>query len=138
MKNPTIEKNLAESLKKFDNEGKEVIFYDELINIMTILGVKLIEEEVNRMIREEKAHIISDLKFIIGIIAFSVVVFTIILASIVANDIVFEIVGKVILLLWIVGAIICILIIIMGIRYYKKNAKIPLLIKEICSSINRS
>ena len=105
---------------------------------MTIRGVKVIKEEADRMIREKKAHIIVDLKFIIGIIAFSVVVFTIILASIVANDIVFEIVGKVILLLWIVGAIICILIIIMGIRYYKKNAKIPLLIKEICSSINRS
>ena len=81
IKNPTIEKNLNESLKKFDDEGKEAISYDELINIMTILGIELIEEEADRMIREEKAHIISDLKFIIGIIAFAAVVSTIILFS---------------------------------------------------------
>ena len=63
--NPTISNDLAESLKRFDNEGKKVISYAELAKIMTTLGVKLLEEEADRMIRKEKSIIISQLKFII-------------------------------------------------------------------------
>ena len=138
MKNPTLKQNLIESLKRFDNDGKKVISYAELINTMTILEVKQFEKEVDRMIREEKALIMRDLKLIIGIIAFSVVVSTLILISIVENNIGFEIVGKIIILLWVVGLFFCILAIIMSRRIYKKNDKIGFLIKEICSSKIRS
>ena len=134
MKNFTIEKRLYESLQKFNDDGEEFISYVELIKIMKALGLQLLENEADTMIREAKAHIMSDLRLIIGIIAFSVVFSTLILVSILGNEIDFEITGKVLLILWIVGIVVCILVIIMGRREYKKSTKIPFLIKEICKS----
>ena len=137
MKNPTIEKELYESLKRFDKDNNGVISYDELINIMIKLGVNLIEEEADRMIREKKSLIISDLKKIIGIISFSVVLTTVILLGMI-NDVGFVIVGKVLLLLWIIGVVVCIIAIIISRREYKKDTKVAYLIKKACSSINGS
>ena len=104
---------------------------------MIKLGVNLIEEEADRMIREKKSLIISDLKKIIGIISCSVVLTTLILLGM-ANVVGFEILGKLLLLLWISGVVVCIVIIIMARREYKKDTKVAYLIKKACSSINGS
>ncbi|KAJ8308523.1 hypothetical protein KUTeg_013397 [Tegillarca granosa] len=50
--NPNDEKELREAFKVFDKDGNGYITAAELRHVMTNLGEKLTDDEVNEMIRE--------------------------------------------------------------------------------------